>query len=213
MRFFFAFSFVFITRAQAWACSCPPWEGHISEFTKNYVSVWAVPTNAAINKEDLEKPIGGVTYTLDILEGYDRVTQPNINVRSSVVDGGSCGIELTLGIPQFISAYDYGDEFYAVSSCTPLIPYDAVIDYLENGEDSFIPAWSDCHSWREDKFGHTATFNKELKDCAVWKGADHVDGFMGTKDRWKYSKNWWDKIETTKVGKSRPWWKFWKQSE
>ena len=58
-----------------------------------------------------------VTYTLDILEGYDRIIQTNINVDSSIADGGSCGVQLTLGTPQFISVYKY-DESYALKLYT-----------------------------------------------------------------------------------------------
>ncbi len=203
LRVLFAIGFVLVTTVQAWACSCAPWEGYVSDFSKNHVSVWAVPTNGTVNVEKAGHPIGSVTYTLEILEGYDRVTQTNIIAHSSIVNGGSCGIELTLGMPQFISVYDYGDEFYGLSSCTPKPPYDAVNRYLKTGQDSFIPNWSKCHSWPENEY-NTPRFNIEIEDCAVWKDA----GDYGNMERWQYNKIWEEKVESAEPKKKRRWWSF-----
>jgi len=146
-----------------------------------------------------------VTYELDILEGYEQLQQTNIEVRSSVVDGGSCGINLTLGLPQFIKAYEYDIGNYAISSCTPDIPYDALQLYLETGQDSFIPESGTCFSWPSDStFSYTPIFNKDLKECEVWKDADHINGYIGAKDQRKYSKIWRDKVDSTKPKKKRP---------
>ena len=210
-RFLFALLLTLGLGAKSWACSCAPWSGNVSDFTKSYISVWAVSIEAKVEIEDAGKASSGVTYRLDILEGYNRVAQAKIDVKSSLPDGGgSCGVELPLGRAQFISAYQYDIGKYGTSSCTPQLPYEVVKRYLETGEDSFIPEWLTCHSWPSGStYSDTPVFNEALEECAVWKNADHIAGFMGAKDQRKYSKIWWDKIESTKPKKkTRSWWPF-----
>ena len=94
-RFLFALLLTLGLGAKSWACSCAPWSGNVSDFTKSYISVWAVPIEAKVEIEDAGKASSGVTYRLDILEGYNRVAQAKIDVKSSLPDGGgSCGVEL-----------------------------------------------------------------------------------------------------------------------
>jgi len=193
---------------QALACSCAPWSGYVSEFAENYVSVWAVPTEANVNIGNLGKPAGGVTYKLEILEGFERIIQTKMNVDSNVADGGSCGVQLILGSPQFISANRYGVQKYGTSSCTPRPPYTALKRYLETGEDSYIPEWSKCHSWPKDQVGFPPIFNEDLEVCTVWKDADYIDGYYGAADRRKYLKIWWDNVEAAEPKKNQHWWPF-----
>ena len=209
-RFILTLLFSLISGAQAWACDCAPWSGYVSEFAKSYVSVWAVPTEAKVNIEHVGKPSGGVTYNLEVLEGFDRIIQSKISVYSNVADGGSCGVQLTLGVPQFINVYKYDIEKYGISDCTPTLPYNALKNYLETGKDSFIPEWLTCHSWSENSSNYTPIFNKSLDECAVWKGADYINGFYGAQDSRKYNKIWWEKVEAINAEpkKKRRWWSF-----
>jgi len=211
IRIFLSFVFALIGSAQAWACDCAPWSGYVSEFAKSYVSVWAVPTEATVNIEHLDKPSGGVTYNLHVLEGFERIVKSEIIVKASVANGGgNCGVQLTLGLPQFISADKYGIENYGISSCTPNLPYKALKLYLETGEDTYIPEWRECHIWPENGSNFTRVLNKDLEECAVWKGADQFDGPYGAKDSRKYDRIWWDKIESINAEpkKKRRWWSF-----
>lgn len=193
---------------QAFACSCAPWSGHISEFTEDHISVWAVPTKATVNTENIGTPFGGVTYKLEILESFDRILQTDIDVFSNVADGGSCGIQPILGLPQFFNVSRYDTNRYGLSSCTPRPPYGALKRYLETGEDSFIPEWSKCHTWPKDAAGHSPIFNTELEACAVWKDADYIDGYYGAADRRDYLKVWWNKVESAEPKKRSRWWPF-----
>ena len=208
LRFGLSALFVFITSVQSWACSCAPWSGHVSEFTQNYISVWAVPTKAVVNIESLDKPRGGVTYTLEILDGFGVVELNRINVDSNVADGGTCGVDLAMGRPQFISTYSYDTDKYSISSCTPHLPYEAVKLYLKTGKDSFIPELSKCHHWPKESSNHSPILNEELEECAVWKGAAHRNFPQGYKDYSKYREIWWDKINSVKPKKKHPWWSF-----
>ena len=210
LRFILPFFFALSLGGQALACSCGPWSGYVSEFTESYVSVWAVPTKATVNIQHVGKPSGGVTYNLDILEGFERIIKSEISVDSNVADGGSCGVQLTLGLPQFISAYKYDIDNYGISSCTPNLPYDALKLYLETGEDTYIPEWSECYSWPENGSNFSPVLNKNLEECTVWKEADHINSFPGSKDGGKYNKIWWNKIESinTEPKKKRSWWSF-----
>ena len=203
LRVFIAIGFALLTSVQAWACDCVPWEGYVSELTEKYISFWGAPTNATVNIENLGKPLGGVTYTVDIIEAYGRVSQKTININANVANNsGNCGVPLNLGVAQFITAHHHGDRFYSVSSCTPKLPYSAVRHYLETGEDSFIPSWGKCHSWYEYEY------NTELEACEIWKGADPIHGVMGAEDQRKYSKIWWDKIESAEPKKKRRRWQY-----
>ena len=212
LRFLFALLLTLGFGVKSWACSCAPWSGHVSDFTKNYISVWAVPIEAKVEIEHVGKPNNmGVTYRLEILEGFNRIEQTKIDVKSNPPDGGgNCGVALPLGRAQFISAYEYDTGKYATSFCTPQPPYEAVKLYLEAGEDSFIPEWSTCHSWPSDStYSDTPIFNETLDECDVWKGVDHIAGFMGGKDQRKYSRVWWDKIASNPPKKKRRfWWPF-----
>jgi len=211
LRFLLALIFTFGFGVKSWACSCGEWSGFVSEFTKDYISIWAVPINAKVNMEHLGTPSGGVTYNLHILEGFERIVKSEINVKANVANGGgNCGVQLTFGSPQFISAYKYGNENYGISSCTPNLPYEALKLYLETGEDTYIPEWGECHSWSENNSNYTPVFNEGLEECAVWKGADHIDDFYGAKDSRKYNKIWWEKVETINAEpkKKRRWWSF-----
>ena len=211
LRFLFALFFALGLSSQALACSCSPWSGYVSEFTEDYISVWAVPTKADVNIDNLGKPSGGITYKLHILEGFDRIIQTDINVDSNVANGGSCGVQPTLGVPQFISAHKYTAGEYNLSTCTPSMPYNAVKLYLRTGEDTYIPEWGKCFSWPEDATDYTPpTFNEEREECSVWKGVyynspsyDHEAG-----DQTKYRKIWWDKIKSAESKKKRRWWSF-----
>lgn len=209
LRPLFILTLTFGLGVKASACSCAPWSGYVSEFSENYISVWAVPTKANVNIGKIGTPAGGVTYKLEVLEGFGRVNQTSINVSSNVADGGSCGLDLTMGLPQFISAIEYDTENYALSMCTPLVPYDALKHYLQTGEDSFIPEWLECHSWPKDQSDETPIFNKQLKMCAVWKDSDHIlNEKIGAKDALYYRKDWWNRIKTSVPEKKRPWWHF-----
>ena len=213
-RLMIGFLFTLVLSGQAWACSCAPWSGHVSEFTEGYISVWGVPTAATLETKwdkDRSYAIQGVTYKLEILEGFDRIIQTNINVSSSVPDGANCGVALTLGIPRFISAYRGAAESYGMSTCTPNLPYKAVKLYLETGEDTYIPEWSDCYRWPEDQTDYTPPpiFNEESAECAVWKGVYYGNPVDASyEDLKKYRKIWWEKIKLADPEKKRRWWHF-----
>jgi len=192
--------FFFGLSSRTYACSCAPWSGHVSDFTESYVSVWAVPTEGSVVSERVGRPSDGVNYTVEVLEGFNRIIQSKINLQSSVADGGSCGVQLTLGLPQFISAYKYNSGRYRISTCTPDLPYAAVKLYLETGQDTFIPEWGTCYSWAEDSTVYTPPiFNEEREECSVWKGVYYNSPKSDPeREDWKkYRQIWWDKIKST----------------
>lgn len=184
--------------ANSFACSCGEWSGHVSDFTKDYISIWAVPTKASAIIDEIENRGGDVIYSLEILNGFDRILQTDLEVKSSVADGASCGIQLTVGLPQFINAYKYDTDKYAVSSCTPSLPYHALKAYLETGEDIYIPKWSECHSWPKASRNSGPVFNEDREDCAVWNDADYDNMYYGDEDLLIYRKIWWDKMDALK---------------
>ena len=193
-RFLLALIFTFGFGVKSWACSCGEWSGFVSEFTKDYISIWAVPINAKVNIEDEGRFGRSVTYRLHVLEGFERVIKTEIEVKSNVEDSGNCGVQLRVGLPQLINAYKSRKGEYGVSTCTPNPPYSALKLYLETGQDTFIPNQPDCYDWTGDDENNQATFNEDREDCAVWKDGEENSFYYGDEDRGKYRRIWWNKI-------------------
>ena len=175
--------------APSFACSCAPWTGGlVSEFVGNYTSFWGVPVRSDVKTRSTDRPELIVGYEVELVEGYDRVVNEKLEVISSIVDGGSCGIELSMGTPQFLSAYKINNRQFGINSCTPHIPYKSILNYLENGVDAIVPADYDCLN-EENKI------KLENPDCAIWEGAiteywqrKGAEDYIGYLVSWRESK-------------------------
>ncbi len=183
---------------KAWACSCGEWSGFVSDFTEDYISVWAVPLEAKVNVTDKGRFRSGVTYKLHVLDGFERVIKPEIEVKSNVEDGGSCGVQLRIGLPQLINAFKAQDGEYGVSTCTPHPPYNALKLYLETGQDTYIPTLTDCYDWTGDGENNQPIFKEDLEECEIWKDKLNHVYYYGDEDLRKYRQTWWDKISLHK---------------
>ena len=149
----------------------------MSEFVSKYTSFWGVPVQSELRPRGTDRPQLIVSYQVEILESYDRIATETIEVTSSIEDGASCGIQLTIGVPQFLSAYKGLNGRLGVGSCTPNIPYKAIKNYLENGIDANVPADYECLN--ED--------NKvilENTDCAVWEGINFEPWIRQGQEDW-----------------------------
>lgn len=163
MRNFLLALFLTLIATPALACSCSPWSGGlVSEFVGDYKSFWGVPVQSEVKAFSTDRPRLVVSYKVEVLEDFNRISQSKIEITSSIADGGSCGVQLTMGVPQFLSAYEYEKGEMSISSCTPYIPYKALKDYLETGNDVNIPSESIC-------FDNKAEIKLENPDCIVWK--------------------------------------------
>lgn len=185
MKSIFIAAFISIISSPAYACSCIGWEGGlVSEFVSKYTSFWGVPIQSEIKPIGTDRPRLIVSYQIEVLEGYNRIVSQTTEVTSSIEDGGSCGIQLTIGTPQFLSAYKIQDGGLAVGSCVPLIPYKAIEDYLKSGVDSHVPRLDEC-----------LTKENEIKldntDCIVWKDSA-LETWMrqGQEDWLEYYRSW-----------------------
>lgn len=168
----------------------------MSDFTQSYDAFWATPIVGRFEPSRSERPGSGVNYSLEVLEGFDRVIRTRVNALSSVADGGTCGVELTIGAPQFIVGYKLEDGLYGLSSCAPYLPYEAIKLYLTSGEDTYIPAWSDCYNWPKDDNNLAPMFNEFREDCAVWEDTGYINpNYFGTADLKKYRQLWWERHE------------------
>jgi hypothetical protein len=140
----------------AYACSCfCTFEHSVSEYLENYHAFWGVPKQSILSSEYL------VRSEVEVLEGYKRLQVGDmLTIDSKPDDGGSCGIQLNTGVPQFIVAYK-GDENNTVSTCSCEPPFEYILKYLNEGEDTYMPNPDDC--WHED--GKI----KSNKKCKVWR--------------------------------------------
>lgn len=183
--------------APAWACSCGSAEsGYVSEIIEGYQVFWGVPTAANITKKTGGRPGHNVKYKIDVLENYNRFVEKQVDVTSSIEDGGSCGVQLTIGVPQIMTAWEYKPKQYNISSCAPSPPYEALKLYLEDNIDTFIPDWSECHTWKTIKGIKRPVLNAEREDCQVWEDEGVSDRYYyGYQDLSKYRKLWWDRID------------------
>lgn len=196
MRYLFLTISLLFCPVQSWACSCSPWAGgYASEFSQSYDSFWVTPIEGRLELRDSNRPGLIVKYSLEVLEGFDQLLDTRVSAVSNIADGASCGIELTLGLPQFISAYKLENESYGLSSCTPFLPYETLKLYLSSGEDTYIPAWSECYSWPKDN-NLGPVFNDFREDCNVWVNTDYLEpNYYGSEDLSKYRKIWWEREE------------------
>lgn len=190
MRIFLTALFLTLVSGPGWACSCGSWEGGlVSEFVGDYKSFWGVPVESKLKPRSSNRPGLIVSYKIEVLEDYNRILQKEIEVTSSIADGGSCGVQLTIGVPQFLSAYEYEDGKLGLSSCTPYLPYKAIKNYLEKGEDVFIPNESVCF----DKKGNV---DVENPDCVVWEDASFSSWERQGEEDWlDYYRKWYSENE------------------
>ena len=185
LRFLLTLTFTVGFGAKATACSCAPWEGgYVSDFSKQYLSAWAVPVSGEM--ETIQNQWGFdevVKYDLEIIDSFNFVMQTSIKVISSVEDGASCGKQLDIGTPQFLTLHSRAKDGYFLSNCAPRLPYLAVKAYLQNGEDSFIQSMDRC-------FNENAELSKSDPDCKVWEGSASESHRHGNKDWLKYVILW-----------------------
>jgi len=173
-----------LASSPAWACSCPHWEGYVSEFTEKYISFWGVPISAAV---DLSADVSSdelVFYEVDVLEDFGRLSKRLIRVEAIAPDSGNCGPILNIGIPQFISAFedDIGD--LAIAGCTPKLPYKAMKAFLETGEDI-------CISSEDSWFFEGREPDEQNPDCMVWNTRSYYQHSPEEEyDRRKYRSKW-----------------------
>ena len=181
--------------APAWACSCAPSEsGYVSEIIEGYEVFWGVPVSAKIVSEKDGRLSYNVKYQIEVLENYNRFVDKEVSVISSIEDGGSCGVQLTIGMPQVMTAWEYKTGEYGVSSCAPSPPYKAVKLFLEENIDTFIPSWSNCHTWKDSGGIERPVIRPERKDCQIWEDTDISSRYYyGYQDLDKYRTIWWSR--------------------
>ena len=168
----------------AWACSCAPWEGYVSEFTEDYVSFWGVPVTAAVDLS-ADVSIGElVVYEVDVLEDFGRLSKSLIRVEAIAPDRGNCGTALNIGVPQFISAFEDDNGNLAIAGCTPKLPYKAMKAFLETKKDICI---SSENSW----FFMAREPDEQNPDCMVWNTRSYYQHSPEEEhDRRKYLTKW-----------------------
>jgi len=202
-RFILTFLFSLISGAQASACSCAPWEGgNVSDLYagKTYISVWVIPTNGTVKEQDSEWDRFFVSYDLKVMESFNQTSAKQITAISSIQDGASCGLQLDLGNPHFLTLARTTDGNYLISTCNPELPYQEVKAFLKTGKDSYIPGIYECRK-KNDEI-------RTDKGCHVWKDMPYF-GRSGDEDTHGYRLRF---NAETKISaepkKKRRWWSF-----
>lgn len=152
---------IFITLVSpslASACSCfCKFEHSVSEYLENHDAFWGVPKQSSLTSEYL------VSSQVEVLDGYGRLqVGDTLIIDSQPDDGGSCGTQLYTGVPQFIVAYKDAEKGI-VSTCSCEPPFEYLLKYLSEGEDTYLPNINDC--WNDN--GEI----KSNKECKVWQEA------------------------------------------
>ncbi|NNC38097.1 MAG: hypothetical protein HKO02_11615 [Hyphomonadaceae bacterium] len=123
---------------------------------------WAIPIESKWEgyKSDGEREYSGPVVTkVEVIDGYGRLhSHSELTVRSAPEDGASCGVQLQLGTPQLLTTAGQNN---VISTCNCSPPIRALLDYLNNGKDVFIPKLDDC--WISE--GDIRSTDR----CKVWK--------------------------------------------
>ena len=120
-----------------------------------------------------------ITSDIVVLESYNQKISKIISIKSSPEDGGMCGFQPRVGIPQLITAYPNKEGYWGFSTCTCEIPSKQLFDYLENGKDSFVPNPQNCEK------------GSKAKECDIWEDAEesHVLLWKKTMEYFPYNKH------------------------
>ena len=150
---------------QAHACSCGPCpEFSVSEFLNGNQAFFGVPLESRFEEGDSQSIGDTVMTRIRVLEAYGQMEKGSeITVYSAVPDGASCGIDLNVGVLEFIVVNNHAN-FMSSCICSP--PTLALIKYLKDGEDVKVPPLIDCVD--EDN-NDDAYEIKSKKTCEVWK--------------------------------------------
>ena len=153
------FCAVIIIQGKASACSCScDFEGTISEFMEEHSLVYGIPVVSQLTSENLVKT------RLKIVEGYGQyMSAESVDVFSTPAGGGSCGAELNVGIKRFILASNEGERLYT-SACNCSPPFAYMLDYLQTGNDTYLPDSREC-------FSPESSEENPSEECQIWNDA------------------------------------------
>ena len=184
-RLIIAFAVTLCFGAKASACSCYGWEGgYVSDFSKQYLSAWVVPLSAKLETQKTERGFDAVVkYELEILDSFNAVMQTSMVAYASVEDGASCGEQLIVGTPQFLTFGRTSWDGTFTTNCAPELPYAAIKAYLKNGLDSYVPSLNKC-------FDENAELVKSKPECKVWEESASSWRRYGDEDYLKYVLLW-----------------------
>ena len=170
---FLFLSFVFSFQL-AHACSCYcGYNETVSEYMQNKVVFWGVPKSSKVELDQSERRAFHLSTSIVVLEDYNQELTKTISIDSDPEDGGMCGFQPKVGIPQLITAYPKKEGYSGFSTCTCEIPPQQLFDYLENRIDVYIPDPSDCEG------------DIKPKECDVWENMDEYNDISWSK-RIKY---------------------------
>lgn len=159
-------AFLFVPQV-SYACSCfCEYNQKVSEYMENKVVFWGIPKNSEVKQTKGEQSDFNILSNIVVLESYDQKLSKIISIESSPEDGGMCGFQPRLGIPQLITAYPSKKGYSGFSRCTCEIPPKQLFDYLEKGKDTFIPNPQDCQK------------DNKIKECDVWKNEEESNDLL-----------------------------------
>ncbi len=141
------------------ACSCIcSFEHTVSDYTDDHLVFWGIPIQSQLFSE------GIVGNEVRILEGYGELSPGDlVTINSYPEDGGSCGYQLNVGVPQLIIATPHNDDaFTSTCRCSPPLAY--IFEYLNGGEDTYLPNLNNCWNDNTREINSTA-------ECEVWRDA------------------------------------------
>ena len=158
------------TAAPAWACSCLATYGKtVSEIVGDDVIIIGIATDATV--VDNESGASTVRSRVRVLDPLGQSLPDELTVSSPEWDGANCGDPPPLGTVKLIHAYraEFDGGKLWTGSCMGTPPSGALLDYLEQGRDRYIPSFDECES------RHRLS-RRERRNCRVlWRDDNRLD--------------------------------------
>ena len=151
----------------------------VSKYMEDKVVFWGIPKSSKVTKAENDSEDFNITSEIVVLENYGQKLTEIVSIESSPEDGGMCGFQPRVGIPQLITAYPSKKGLWGFSTCSCEMPTKQLFDYLENGSDSFIPNPRTCKK------------DAKSKGCDVWEDMEENEDILWSKtlNYFPYSKH------------------------
>ncbi len=136
-----------LTSAPAWACSCIPTKGWVSEAVADhvvFVGTALQTTFQPLPDGDGRSIYGQAVTKFEVNYPLQLMNESNAFVRHQQ-DGAACGMNFNMGDPTLIIAWKPNDTLLT-NSCSYSIPNILIKDWLVDGNDFDLPTYEDCNS-------------------------------------------------------------------
>lgn len=148
----------------ALACSCAYGGYWVSDFVKDKIIFEGRADKTEwLGKRQTRRPRGYNTRTsFQITNPLWNTSTSKISLVHSSEDGGSCGMNFSMGIETLVVAHSFEDHLFRTSTCTlNAVDEITLFNYFEKNIDVYIPSLHEC--------SETQIQNpKDAKNCYYW---------------------------------------------